>query len=290
MIPKCYNAGREVLHMKKDRRIAFNILTSLLSIMNQNDESNVDCVLAKYLLEHLDEIPRLSIYDLADACYVSRSSIHRFVRSCGYESFREFKKASVDADMHRRRFIQYTDFTDYPVHLKYQTMQMMEDVTRIADSEEMSRTIEAIHDSKEVVFLVADDSSSPVRVFQQQMTAVNKIVRVLTSSNTNLSMIDSLTDRDLLVVCSISGNFAIMINDDVRELATKKILLTTNRTTLFSSSYDTIFYLSSYRFSASSNLVASQNIYTAYSLSYFLDLLFHFYYEKYQFELKKDPR
>ena len=290
MIPKCYNAGREVLHMKKDRRIAFNILTSLLSIMNQNDESNVDCVLAKYLLEHLDEIPRLSIYDLADACYVSRSSIHRFVRSCGYESFREFKKASVDADMHRRRFIQYTDFTDYPVHLKYQTMQMMEDVTRIADSEEMSRTIEAIHDSKEVVFLVADDSSSPVRVFQQQMTAVNKIVRVLTSSNTNLSMIDSLTDRDLLVVCSISGNFAIMINDDVRELATKKILLTTNRTTLFSSSYDTIFYLSSYRFSASSNLVASQNIYTAYSLSYFLDLLFHFYYEKYQFELKKDPQ
>lgn len=276
--------------MKKDRRIAFNILTSLLSIMNQNDESNVDCVLAKYLLEHLDEIPRLSIYDLADACYVSRSSIHRFVRSCGYESFREFKKASVDADMHRRRFIQYTDFTDYPVHLKYQTMQMMEDVTRIADSEEMSRTIEAIHDSKEVVFLVADDSSSPVRVFQQQMTAVNKIVCVLTSSNTNLSMIDSLTDRDLLVVCSISGNFAIMINDDVRDLATKKILLTTNRTTLFSSSYDTIFYLSSYRFSASSNLVASQNIYTAYSLSYFLDLLFHFYYEKYQFELKKDPQ
>ena len=275
--------------MKKDRRIAFNILTSLLSIMNQNDESNVDCVLAKYLLEHLDEIPRLSIYDLADACYVSRSSIHRFVRSCGYESFREFKKSSVDADMHRRRFIQYTDFTDYPVHLKYQTMQMMEDVTRIADSEEMSRTIEAIHNSKEVVFLVADDSSSPVRVFQQQMTAVNKIVRVLTSSNTNLSMIDSLTDRDLLVVCSISGNFAIMINDDVRDLATKKILLTTNRTTLFSSSYDTIFYLSSYRFSASSNLVASQNIYTAYSLSYFLDLLFHFYYEKYQFELKKDP-
>ena len=276
--------------MKKDRRIAFNILTSLLSIMNQNDESNVDCVLAKYLLEHLDEIPRLSIYDLADACYVSRSSIHRFVRSCGYESFREFKKASVDADMHRRRFIQYTDFTDYPVHLKYQTMQMMEDVTRIADSEEMSRTIEAIHDSKKVVFLVADDSSSPVRVFQQQMTAVNKIVCVLTSSNTNLSMIDSLTDRDLLVVCSISGNFAIMINDDVRDLATKKILLTTNRTTLFSSSYDTIFYLSSYRFSASSNLVASQNIYTAYSLSYFLDLLFHFYYEKYQFELKKDPQ
>ena len=275
--------------MKKDRRIAFNILTSLLSIMNQNDESNVDCVLAKYLLEHLNEIPKLSIYKLADACYVSRSSIHRFVRSCGYESFREFKKASVDADMHRRRFIQYTDFTDYPVHLKYQTMQMMEDVTRIADSEEMNRTIEAIHDSREVVFLVADDSSSPVRVFQQQMTAVNKIIRVLTSSNTNLSMIDSLTDKDLLVVCSISGNFAIIINDDIHDMSMKKILLTTNRTTLFSSSYDTIFYLSSYRFSASSNLVASQNIYTAYSRSYFLDLQFHFYYVRYQSELKKDP-
>ena len=133
---------------------------------------------------------------------------------------------------------------------------------------------------------MADDSSSPIRVFQQQMTAVNKLIRVITSSNTNRSMIDTLTDKDLLVVCSISGNFAIMINDEILNLKTKKILLTTNRTTLFTTSYNTIFYLSNIRFSSSSNVMANQNIYTAYSLSYFLDLLFHFYYERYQAELR----
>ena len=273
--------------MKHERMIAFNVLTSLLSIMNQNDESNVDCVLAKYLLEHLTEIPHLSIYDLADACYVSRSSIHRFVKSCGYETFSQFKLASTDAKTHQKRFIQYTDFTDYPVHLKYQSMQMMDDVARVVESEQVDNMIQAIHDSNEVIILVADDSSSPVRVFQQQMTAVNKIIRVLTSSNTNLPMIERLTEKDLLIVGSISGNFAIMINDKVRTLNTKKVLLTTNRTTLFSPSYDSIIYLSNDRFSSASVLTARQNIYTAYSLTYFLDLLFHFYFRKYQFELNK---
>lgn len=272
--------------MNINRRIAFNVMTSLLAILNQNDDSNVDCVLAKYLLGHIQEIPKMSIYDLADACYVSRSSIHRFIKSCGYESWGDFKKASLSAEEHQHRFIQYTDYTDYTVHLKYQTIQMMEDVTRVIESEAMNSTIEAIHNSKEVVFLVADDSSSPVRVFQQQMTAMNKIIRVLTSSNKNLSMIDKLTSDDLLIVGSISGNFAIIINDDIRSLKTRKILLTTNRTTKFAQSYDSIFYLSSNRFSSASTLVANQNIYTAYSLSYFLDLLFHFYYERYQFELK----
>ena len=263
--------------MKSNQRINFNVLTSLLSIMNQNDDSNVDCVLAKYLLEHIREVPKMSIYDLSDACYVSRSSIHRFVKSCGFNTFGEFKKASMSAEEHQQRFIQYTDYTDYPEHLRDQTMQMMDDVTQIINSKGFHSIISAIHDSDEVVFLVADDSSSPIRVFQQQMTAVNKLIRVITSSNTNRSMIDTLTDKDLLVVCSISGNFAIMINDEILNLKTKKILLTTNRTTLFTTSYNTIFYLSNIRFSSSSNVMANQNIYTAYSLSYFLDLLFHFY-------------
>lgn len=47
--------------------------------------------------------------------------------------------------------------------------------------------------------------------------------------------------------------------------------------------------LSDNRLSSSNNLIASQNIYTAYSLGYFLDLLFHFYYEKYQYEVIEKP-
>ena len=55
----------------------FNLLTSLLSILNTNDTEDTNFHIAKYILEHFQELDRLSIYDLAEECFVSRSSIQR---------------------------------------------------------------------------------------------------------------------------------------------------------------------------------------------------------------------
>ena len=48
--------------------------------------------LADYILDNGDEIPFLSVHDLADAAGVSVATISRFARSIGYESFKEFKR------------------------------------------------------------------------------------------------------------------------------------------------------------------------------------------------------
>ena len=81
--------------MKKDNDysiIRFNLLTSLLSILNKNDENDTDFIIARYFLDHLDEIKNTSIYTVAEECFLSRSSVQRFIKNIGYESYTQLKK------------------------------------------------------------------------------------------------------------------------------------------------------------------------------------------------------
>ena len=75
--------------------VRFNLLTSLLSLLNRNDENDTDFVIARYFLNHLRELKDTSIYKIADECYVSRSSVQRFIKNIGYDSFTSMK-ASID--------------------------------------------------------------------------------------------------------------------------------------------------------------------------------------------------
>ena len=59
----------------------FNLLSSLLSILNTNDELDTDFVIAKYFLNNLNHLKDISIYKVADECFVSRSSVQRFIKN-----------------------------------------------------------------------------------------------------------------------------------------------------------------------------------------------------------------
>lgn len=63
-----------------------------LSIIASEEEGSVNCQIANYILEHLDELREITISELADKCFVSNSSISRFCREIGLEDFSELKE------------------------------------------------------------------------------------------------------------------------------------------------------------------------------------------------------
>ena len=67
----------------------FNLLTTLLAILNTNNTEDTNFHIAKYILEHFQNLDQLSIYTVADECFVSRSSVQRFIKTIGYDSFFE---------------------------------------------------------------------------------------------------------------------------------------------------------------------------------------------------------
>ena len=72
--------------------IRFNLLTMLLSIPNKNDEDDTSFIIANYILNNLKNIEKTSIYKLAEDCYLSRSSVQRFIKDIGYDNYTQMKQ------------------------------------------------------------------------------------------------------------------------------------------------------------------------------------------------------
>ncbi|MCR4998597.1 MAG: hypothetical protein K6A05_02010 [Lachnospiraceae bacterium] len=259
----------------------FSMLSSLLSVLNSNEEDNIHVVLAKYMLEHIREIGSLSIYTVADDCFTSRSSVQRFVQHLGFESFTALKENGVENLAHWDKFIEYEDHPDYPEFLSHSVAQMADSITAAYSHQSMRNLCELIYNSQNVLLLIAETSSSAIREFQQGMIAFGKIMRLMTDSHSNMELISQMQPDDLILVCSVTGNFAMGISSDLEDTAAKKALVTMNRTERLTNDYSNIFYIGSENVSRNT-IQAVRGVYGRYGLTYYLDLLANVYLEMYR--------
>ena len=253
----------------------FNLLTSLLSILNRNDENDTDFMIARYFLMNLSRIKNTSIYTVAEQCYVSRSSVQRFIKSIGYDSYKQLKASLDEVLDHENSFVDYTDHVEYKQYVSDNITGMMEDITKATTSIPYRKLVDRFLNSDNVVILTAEDSSHACRLFQQQMLTTGKLIRIVTSANNNLSLLQNLNENDLLLVCSVTGNFALAIDDQIKEMKATRYLITLNKTSVFESTYSLICYLNNDPGYSSRNIVSSRNVFNSYGLMFFFDLFYH---------------
>lgn len=86
----------------------FNLIIILLSTLNDEPKGSNNYKIAKYMIENMRDLEEYSLTDLAQACYVSNSSISRFCRDIGLKDFNALKnqiaKFSVEAARLKRKF------------------------------------------------------------------------------------------------------------------------------------------------------------------------------------------
>ena len=62
-------------------------VTSLLKIINNPDIQDTNYNIAYYLLLHYYDVFEMTLQEIADACYVSVSTLNRFFRIFGFKKF-----------------------------------------------------------------------------------------------------------------------------------------------------------------------------------------------------------
>ena len=86
----------------------FNLIIILLSTLNDEAKGSNNYKIAKFMIENMRDLEDYSLTDLAQACYVSNSSISRFCRDIGLKNFSELKnqiaKFSVESANLKRKF------------------------------------------------------------------------------------------------------------------------------------------------------------------------------------------
>ena len=258
--------------------IRFNLLTTLLSILNKNDEDDTSFVIAKYILNNLKDIENRSIYKVAEDCYLSRSSVQRFIKEIGYDNYTQMKQSIAEVIQHEEALLDYTDHTDYSNYILDSINSMTDDIAETAKKNGFKNLLNRFIQAKSVVLLAAEDSSHACKLLQQQLLATGKLIRIVTSAGTNLALLDSLDRDDLLIVCSISGNFALAIDEQLKNIQATKCLITLNRTTAFIGHYSIIYYIGEKIKPSSHSIRMFKNVYTSYGLNFFFDLFYHAYF------------
>ena len=159
-----------------------SIMSRLLSIVNYGDGKEVNVDIAKTILQNYNKIPELTIFDLADLCYVSSSSITRFVRTLGYDSYKEFKSdidhtLAIDVDYSKR--INMATAEDLkPIYQRY-TENVIENIQFTFDHidyRQLNRVCEMIYQAKEIALFGLEYANYVGIHFQNKMASLNRLI------------------------------------------------------------------------------------------------------------------
>ncbi|WP_119325433.1 MurR/RpiR family transcriptional regulator [Companilactobacillus musae] len=244
--------------------ILYNILYSLNDKLDKNDVGSINFTLAQYFIKNLREIPEANIYSVAEECNVSRASIRRFAKSMGFDNFAHMKSMVKD----HLSEVEVIPDKNYRELLTGDLIRIVNELDDRMNTHEIDVICKRIKDSKKMYIFTSRTGMSNARDFQIQLASRGKLSYIITD---NLKMLNDIAVKDYVMVLSVSGMFAESIEKYMSKVNCTKDLITVNRIHDFEKTYSNTYYMS--------HLDHSKNpdIYRAYGLHYFLDIIQNHY-------------
>lgn len=251
------------------------MMSALLTVINENDTESSDYMIAMYLLSNFSRLSELGIYDVADACYVSRSGVRRFCNSVGFANFSDLKDNAYEWNHQYHKYVAAAELINQRGYLQHSVQNIFSQIDQVVSDGAVEKLADMIHDASEVAFLSSEFSVVSIKEFQQSLVTFGKIVHILSSSCLYENAISSMDDGDLLITISLTGIYAGTVEYIVDRCNAKKILITSRHNDELVSHYDqTLFFDENY------SLVKSRE-FSKYGISYLFDRIFAVYVKKY---------
>lgn len=281
MTPICYNSLMKNFDIYSHDLQTFNLISTLISIINRNNDDDTNCVLANFFLNHLEELEQLSVYEIADRCYTSRSSVQRFIKDIGFDSYNNLKNKVHEALRHNCRYRDFYKTANFQKTYQNNINEMFDNFNSFYESEHFEYFVNLIYISKKIVFSIAEGSSVAPFDFQEALISLGKTARVITNGTNSTKLLESLTEDDLLITLSMTGNYALATLNNIKNVKANKVLITLNHSNIFNDVYDKIIYFANSDASRDYIQDGHRDVYTIYGFTYFFDLVLNRYFEKY---------
>ena len=185
-----------------------NVLQSLTELYNSQDIDSVYRELALKILGNLDQMRRVTIYDIADLTNSSRTTVWRLVQKLGYESFSDFRYALQSAAsqyVYYNRMIEQRKTTSGAALLKGLSGQLSETnklLSELITAEELDELTDEIADASKVHFYLPFRTSF-VYSFQQNLWVDGKNSEYQCLLPQMLSATRYLDDRSITLISTI---------------------------------------------------------------------------------------
>lgn len=234
-----------------------NMFHLLQSIINSDNETETNKLIACYLIENLQEIENLSIYDLADGCFTSNSTISRFAKSLGANNFIEmkgnlsaYKDYGLELSTESLEYLHFDKKNNAKILTNYidnicDSLRVMEDI----NFEEIKELNRIIHETKNTAIFGTQLTGLFAKHYQLMMMSMGKVIQCCDDGANHLETANAMGKDDLAIILSIDGNY-IGGNKNVifalKKRGVKMILITHNPTCKFLGQFDKVIYMGDY--------------------------------------------
>lgn len=262
-----------------------DLIYRLLLFLNDSREETLNYTIALTMINHIREIPDMTINKLADLCYTSPAAISRFCRKLGYSSLSEFKKyLSISLNNFENGYSK-------PTGLK--TKRTREEILELAHSEildELSltkssldlklidRVIDLMYRSDHICLFGTLFSQLMCQNLQNRFANIGKLLYISTDVQSQEKLADSLTSNSLAILLSPTGRFILYhekLWNKIRNSDAKVVTITENRKSAYIDDSDYMVYLAPSQYD---NQYAPEN---NYSLMLLMEYIFIRYADLY---------
>lgn len=168
--------------------------------------SENELVIIEYIIDHLDEIPKLTSRELAKKTYTSATSIMRFIKKLGYGNYNEFRYQIAFELKNLEYYNMNIVSSEHIVSLINKSSQI--EINAIQKTKEML----SIDEFKEIIMkiskatyidIIANDANARLAQYASHcINTLGKIVNVYHETNQQLNCCLNIMDDHIVIIIS----------------------------------------------------------------------------------------
>ncbi len=235
------------------------LLSELQYVYNSYPVTDTNHVIANFFLEHLYAMDSITITDVATACFTSNATISRFARNVGCENFQILKQGLASENKRTAKELLIDNKEDLKFTLGDDRKELEDYIERIHESlKGMAKTIDfeqidqlnqLIHDYDVVYFCGTQLPGMLSNHIQFMLLNCSKVTHAVWTREQHERMIQDIrsrTDKVLVIVLSLNGNYTRVYSDVIiklLELNVHKVLVTQDPNIKRIKNFDTVLVL-----------------------------------------------
>lgn len=197
-----------------------------MSIMTQLefelDFSNSEKQLARYILNHGEDVLNFSIKELAKQTYTSPATIVRLCHKLGLEGYGDFKiKYSAELQFDKKTkhridvnfpFIKKDSPVEIANKLASLQQETISDTLKLIDFKELDKAVKAIDNANHIYIFGSGNSLLAGLSFQHKMMRIGRLVELKILTGEQVFMSYAVKSDDIAIIVSYSGETQDIVN------------------------------------------------------------------------------
>lgn len=181
-------------------------LQNIINTTHTNEDNNVN--IARCLLKNINSFnKRTSLDDFADVCFTWQSSITRFIKKIGYQTFNDFKADCLDVQTELREMVidnkgnQEINFSLYSKTISDSLITMQDTFS----TEKLDELCKYIHEANRIIIFATHIPGDMACIIQRAILTTGKYIEFYPRKEHQIEVIQQISEKDLCIFISLEG-------------------------------------------------------------------------------------